>query len=335
MTDALRKLTWVVAWLIALGAATAGLAGATDVALALLALAVLATGGAAFLSFRALADVVRQAAAPSRRLAASVAARAEPQGLEAAEVEAIVQRRIQPVHAGIAGLVRQIDHQPYVHTELHRRYAQLIGATDEPMPVLGANWAATAPTILFLVDEILGRDARRTLVECGSGASTLWTAAALRHRGNGGHVWSLESDAAYAEVTRENLKRHGLEAWATVIDAPLVETPVAELGTVQPWYDLSGWPDDVVGADLLFVDGPPGVTAKMARFPAVPQLMPSLRDGALVVLDDTNRPHERAVVRHWRDLHVDGRRLRVVKTVGRSTVLEVGSRQDDGGSPAP
>ncbi|MFV2145938.1 O-methyltransferase [Isoptericola sp. G70] len=301
----------------------AGLAGSTHLALVLLALAILATGVAAFLSFRALADVVREAAT----------SRAEPRGLEAAEVEEIVQRRIKPVSSGIAALVRQIDHQPYVHTELQRRYAQLIGSTDEPMPVLGANWAATAPTVLFLVDEVLGRDARRTVVECGSGASTLWTAAALRHRADGGHVWSLESDAVYAEVTRENLKRHGLEAWATVIDAPLVETSVDELGTAQPWYDLSGWPEGVTDADLLFVDGPPGVTARFARFPAVPRLVPHLRDGALVVLDDTNRPHEREVVRRWKALDVAGRPLRVVKTVGRSTVLEVGRRQDDGATP--
>lgn len=323
MQPALRKASWLLGALAALAAAVVGLVGAPDVALALLAVAVLGIGGGAFLSFRALADVVRDAAAPSRRTAKAVDALAVRQGAEAAQVEEIVQRRTKPINSGIAALVRQIDHQPYVHAELQRRYAQLFGLTDEPMPVLGANWAATAPTILFIVDEVLGRNDRRTMLECGSGASTLWTAAALRHRGNGGHVWSLESDAAYAEITRENLKRHGLDAWATVIDAPLVDTPVAELGTVQPWYDLTGWPGDVADADLLFVDGPPGVTVRMARFPAVPRLLPSLRDGAFVVLDDTNRPQEREVVRRWRTDVAGDRALRLVKTVGRSTVLEV------------
>lgn len=328
MTPALRKAAWLLGAVAALAAAVLGLAGSPDAALALLALAVLAFGGGAYLSFRALADVVREAAAPARRTARAVDALADRQGAGAAQVDEILQRRTKPLSAGIAALVRQIDHQPYVHAELQRRYAQLIGQTDEPMPVLGANWAATAPTILFIVDEVLGRNDRRTMLECGSGASTLWTAAALRHRGNGGHVWSLESDAAYADVTRENLKRHGLDAWATVVDAPLVDTPVAELGTVQPWYDLSGLPADVVGADLLFVDGPPGVTVRMSRFPAVPQLLARLRDGGLVVLDDTNRPQEREVVRRWRSGDVGGRSLRLVKVVGRSTVLEVaGSTQ--------
>ncbi|MCK9795027.1 class I SAM-dependent methyltransferase [Isoptericola sp. 4D.3] len=323
MLPLLRKAAWLVGALSAVGAVVAGFAGASDVALALLGLAVLTFGGGAFLSFRALADVVRHSTAPSRRAAVALAELTEQPAAQAAQLEEIVQRRTKPLNDGIAAVVRRIDHEPYVHAELQRRYDQLIGPTDEPMPVLGANWAATAPTILFIVDEILGPDARRNIFECGSGASTLWTAAALRRRGQGGHVWSLESDATYAEVTRENLKRHGLESWATVIDAPLVPTRVAGLDATQPWYDLSAWPAEAREADLLFVDGPPANTARYARFPAVPQLLPRLRDGGLVVLDDTNRPHEREIVRRWAAGAHSGRSVRVVKSVGRSTVLTV------------
>jgi len=61
----------------------------------------------------------------------------------------------------------------------------------------------------------------------------------------------------------------------------------------------------------------------MARFPAVPQLLPHLRNGAYVVLDDTNRPQEREIVRRWNAGLASTRSLRTVKTVGRCTVLEV------------
>jgi predicted O-methyltransferase YrrM len=324
MSTALRKASWMLGWLGALGAVVAALAGSTDLAVALVGVAVLACGVAAFLSFRALADVVRSEV--SHAVRAAKKAGTEPKNaLGAAQVEEIVERRTKAVSSGISALARRIDHQPYVHVELQRKYAQLIGTSDEPMPVLGANWAATAPSILFIVDEILGRDARRTMIECGSGASTIWTAAALRHRGDGGHVWSLEADAAYAQVTRQNLARHGLEEWATVIDAPLVETPVDELGTVQRWYDLSGLPDDVGKADLLFVDGPPARTAKMARFPALAMLSERLRDGAVIVLDDTNRAPERAATRRWAASGANGRTVRILKDVGRSTVMEIGA----------
>ena len=62
----------------------------------------------------------------------------------------------------------------------------------------------------------------------------------------------------------------------------------------------------------------------MARFPAVPRLVPRLRDGALVVLDDTNRRPEREATKRWAaSASSSGRSLRIVKDVGRSTVLEV------------
>src|ERR687894_3213692 len=160
MPHVLRKAAWVVAWSSALGAAVVAIVSATDLAIALLGVAVLATGVAAFMSFRALADVVRSATEPSRRAARASARSADQRAVVVTHVDEIIQQRTKPINDGIASVIRRMDHQPYVQAELQRRYAQLIGTTDEPMPVLGANWAATAPTILFIVDEVLGRNAR-------------------------------------------------------------------------------------------------------------------------------------------------------------------------------
>jgi predicted O-methyltransferase YrrM len=219
-------------------------------------------------------------------------------------------------------LRQQVDHVPYLSAELGRRYAQLI-PDDRPMPVLGANWAARSSAILFIIDEILGGSARRTILECGSGASTLWASAALRYRG-GGHVTTLEADAHFGAETRARLAEHGLESWATVVDAPLVDTETPGRGH-QPWYDLSGL-GDLTEVDLLFVDGPPRSTAELARYPAVPLLLPRLRVGALVVLDDTNRPDEQEIVRLWTAQDSSPTTLEVVKDVGRSTVMRVVER---------
>lgn len=231
-----------------------------------------------------------------------------------------LDRSTKTLSAALVATRKQIDHLPYLAAELTRRQAQLIDS-DAPMPVLGANWAATAPTILFNVDEILGGSGRRVILECGSGASTLWEAAALRHRDEG-HVYTLEHDTAFGEVTRQALRSHGLENWATVVDAPLVELDVPRLGR-QPWYDLSQL-GDLEDVDLLFVDGPPRPTAPLARFPAVPLLLPRLRDGALVVLDDTNRRAEKDIAKMWAEKGSFNRPLTIVKEVGRSTILRVG-----------
>ncbi|WP_415952130.1 class I SAM-dependent methyltransferase [Streptomyces sp. KLOTTS4A1] len=231
-----------------------------------------------------------------------------------------LKEQTRTLNNAITGIRKQLEHQPYVVAELMRRYEYLIDS-PMPMPVLGANWAAIAPTVLFIVDEVLGRDGRRTMLECGSGASTLWTAAALRKCGEG-HVTSVEHDSAFAEATRQRLADHGLEEWATVVDAPLVDTDVAGLGSRQPWYDLSGL-GDLAEVDLLFVDGPPRPTASLARYPALEQLLPRLAKGALVVLDDTNRKDERDIIRLWTAEGAFDRRVTFVKDVARSTVLEI------------
>ncbi len=71
----------------------------------------------------------------------------------------------------------------------------------------------------------------------------------------------------------------------------------------------------------------------MARFPAVQQMAPYLRDGALVVLDDTNRPQEKEIVRRWTSSNLAPRPLHMVKTVGRSTVLELSLRRGSSSTP--
>jgi hypothetical protein len=64
------------------------------------------------------------------------------------------------------------------------------------------------------------------------------------------------------------------------------------------WYDLSKVeiPEAI---DLLIVDGPPGTTQKLARYPAVPMLHEKLNKDAFILLDDGARPDERQIVEQW------------------------------------
>ncbi len=132
------------------------------------------------------------------------------------------------------------------------------------------------------------------VVECSSGASTVVAARCLQILG-GGHVYSLEHAPEYASATRRLLASHGLSAWATVIDAPLVAT-TTDAGS-QPWYDLANLPAGPI--DVLVIDGPPADTAPLARYPAGPLLFPRLREGGAVFLDDADRPDEQEIVARW------------------------------------
>lgn len=132
------------------------------------------------------------------------------------------------------------------------------------------------------------------VIECSSGVSTLVLALCLQKNGVG-HIFSLEHSPEYAEATRKLLARHGVSEWATVIDAPLIET-TTDLGT-QPWYDMSDLKVDE--ADLIVIDGPPMDTAPLARYPAGPKLLPKLRPGGKLFLDDSMRTEERNITSRW------------------------------------
>jgi predicted O-methyltransferase YrrM len=139
--------------------------------------------------------------------------------------------------------------------------------------------------------EALVAEGRTDVVECGSGASTVTIARALRALGRG-HVHALEHDARWAATTRNALAEGDLEAFATVIDAPLRDG----------WYDaaaLDRLPDD--GIELLLVDGPPANEPgiERSRYPALPTLAERLAPAAIVVLDDADRDGEHWVLERW------------------------------------
>ncbi len=173
-----------------------------------------------------------------------------------------------------------------------------------PLPRQG-GYALSPQHALKMVNQLLVSDAQ-SVVEFGSGVSTLLSAYCMQRRG-GGHVLSYESDAFHAEVTRGYLRQHGLEHYATVVDAPL--TPFQHRGGTWQWYGIAAHPLPE-RIDLLFIDGPPRKTCALARYPAVPACLERLAPGAVVLLDDADRPDERAILARWQQEH-PGLRLRL------------------------
>lgn len=264
-------------------AATLALAGAVAVALlaalASLALgadvATLALGGAIVAT--AMFGVIGLWLEPARRGAQQAARRAEREAREQAG------RTRRAVHAAERRLYTQLEALAWLRDELRL-----------PVPLAPMRGAAASPDLLLELTRLIDRIRPETIVELGSGISTVVMAARCKAAGRG-HVLALEHDPGYAAATRAELFAQGLEAHATVVDAPLEELVIG--AETWSWYGLA--PDTPSDIDLLLVDGPPAGTGRLARYPALPRFRERLAPGAVVVADDGDRPDEREMVERW------------------------------------
>jgi hypothetical protein len=189
-------------------------------------------------------------------------------------------------------------------------YRLLDGTGDLP----SLRFMSVSPDFLLHVIRGIQRHAPKRIVECGCGSSTIAMAQALRALAVDGHIYSIENHGPSIAMVRDQLRRHGLERFVTLISAPLAEKRYGGFDAPIAWYDLPAGavPD---GIDLLLVDGPLGIRRKDARYPAGPELLPKLSRAARVFVDDANRRDEQAMVERWRQLYpgLEARSLRAEK----------------------
>jgi predicted O-methyltransferase YrrM len=206
------------------------------------------------------------------------------------------------------GTVRRIETKIDIDlkTEVKQTFRQLealqnLNAVLPATDVLPATrgWAASPDLLLVLIDLVIS-ERPSLIVECGSGASTLWLALAMRRFQIDGRIIALDHDPVFGGKTRDLLARHDVGDLAEVRDAPLESFSLD--GETYSWYARRAW-EDLTGIDLLFVDGPPATTGHQARYPALPLLNGSLSPVATVVLDDLVVPDMQKVLRLWLDAY--------------------------------
>jgi len=193
----------------------------------------------------------------------------------------------------------------------NRLYAQLQSLTwlQRRMKIPGQlpplrGWAAS-PDVLLRLHAHIRTTRPQVIVEFGSGASTLVIADALKQN-KSGKLYSIEHSEQYGAETLANLKAEKLTNWVDLRCADLEPWEGAHLNDdpEKPslWY-AQALLNDIEQIDLIWVDGPPAVTCKYSRFPALPALADRLNSNAEVWLDDTIRQEEKDICERWSQDH--------------------------------
>jgi predicted O-methyltransferase YrrM len=153
------------------------------------------------------------------------------------------------------------------------------GATlEREVPVaVASEMMSLAPLWCLMLMRLIRELQPRSCLELGTGfgISTGYQAAALRLNGRG-RLTTIEGSRAWSERARANLAALGLKGVEFRV-GPIGETLAEEAAAAAP-------------LDFVFIDAEHQAGATIAYFEA---LLPSLADGALVVLDDIHWPEMR------------------------------------------
>ncbi len=154
------------------------------------------------------------------------------------------------------------------------------------------GWALSPDAIAWILSDLQEREAP-TVIEFGSGQSTVIFAVCLKNKGSG-RLISFEHDPIYAAGIQKQLEACGVGARVDIQILPLIEhESVGSLPRCQS-YALPNLRDLVV--DLALVDGPPYWCGSSARYHPLRWVVDRLSENGAAYLDDTRRPWERSAV---------------------------------------
>jgi hypothetical protein len=165
---------------------------------------------------------------------------------------------------------------------------------NAPLPIMH-EWRVSSDFAHATLASLLEKG-EGSVIDIGSGISTLLFGYGVKMNG-GGKVISLEHNKEYYEKSKALIKAHELEEFCELYFCPLKEYVLD--GEKWLWYDITDiqFPDDIA---LVSVDGPPGGTQYMARYPAIPILEKFITDKTSIYLDDAYRNEEAEISKKWK-----------------------------------
>ena len=138
----------------------------------------------------------------------------------------------------------------------------------------------------------------RTILELGSGASTVIVARALQVLGCPPdlHI-AVDHDVRFLRNTVQLARANGVDRLVRFEHCPLAPLP----GYPLPWYANVSEAIGRSRIDLVIVDGPPASEpgTERSREPALPMVRKFLAEDAVVILDDANRAGEGQILESW------------------------------------
>ena len=151
----------------------------------------------------------------------------------------------------------------------------------------GNPWAADTEYLRSMINTVL--DTRGTVVECGSGLTTLILTFIVKDENR--QVYVFEHD----RVWYQNV--HSYVYSRSVGNMHVHWTPLRDYGTFH-WYDLTDiqLPENI---DVVICDGPPGATHG-GRYGVLPVLRSKLNSSCSILLDDAERAEEKEIITRWR-----------------------------------
>jgi hypothetical protein len=167
------------------------------------------------------------------------------------------------------------------------------------------SWSLQPEAILHLLN-IISIKKPKSIIEFGSGVTTLYIAKLLQIEGNKAAFVSIESDLEWHETIRLKLVENKLDKIVRQIHAPIEmidkQFSFKEQAT---WYSTSSIENkigDIDHFDMIIVDGPIGGSTPYARYSAMPFLKNKTSKKSIWFLDDTNRSHEGEIINNWAQL---------------------------------
>ncbi|WP_194765114.1 class I SAM-dependent methyltransferase [Microbacterium sp. UFMG61] len=266
-----------------------------------------------------LIEMGREIAAASAALSSAVAAGDEQLRANASETREGLSAAVAAVAAVDTRLARALD-GGNSHSLERRIVAEisalaLLNATaDVPHLPPFDSWAMSPLTVRLMRSFACKLGPESTIVELGSGVSTVWIAYALSQRTSPPRYVAIDHSELFAAKTQMHLEDTGVSAAADVVLAPLRAVEID--GKPFDWY-ATDWIAGVSNIALLVVDGPPAGKDPGARYPALPLLVDRLADNATIIVDDIDRPGESDMLAKW--LTVPG--VTMAGPVGRSAIL--------------
>ncbi|WP_128763287.1 class I SAM-dependent methyltransferase [Leeuwenhoekiella aestuarii] len=179
---------------------------------------------------------------------------------------------------------------------------KLLHLLPRPYFIPETGWSMTPRAIVHCLNLIHIRKAK-TIIEFGSGATTLYIAQTLKNLGDDFIFYSVESDLTWKNAMEAQLDALGLSDSVTILYCPLKDVSKEWAYKEQHlWYDTAILKSEIGDTlfDFVLVDGPFGGSTPYARYSAYPFLTDNSHNGTIWFLDDTSRPMEREIIQTWK-----------------------------------